>query len=182
MKHAALFVLGASSLICLVAGCNDASKSSSSAPVAAATPQQQAMLLDQVKKLAGTWESADEKGNWGPGTMYAVSSGGSTMREVMFPGTPHEMTNIYTMDGASLVMTHYCAMGNQPHLRCTSAKTGELPFTCDGVSNMHSATEQYMGRMTLVIIDNNNIEQRWTTVNAAKGEPADFTIKFRRKA
>src|SRR2546421_11290186 len=109
-RHAAL------SLVALIAlaGC-----ASTAAPHAAtpATDAQRAALLDRVKQLQGTWEMTDDKGKNQVASVFAVSSNGSVVREIMFPGGPHEMTNVYHMDGPTMVMTHYCAMGNQPRLR-----------------------------------------------------------------
>lgn len=129
--------------------------------VKAASKEQQAALLDRVKSLAGEWESKDEQGNWNVTNIYTVSSNGSAVREVMFPGTSHEMTNMYTMDGPSLVVTHYCAMGNQPKMRCTAATANTIPFEFDTVSNLRSSDEMYMGSLTLVFVDNNTLQQQW---------------------
>ncbi|MEZ6019293.1 MAG: hypothetical protein R3F17_04090 [Planctomycetota bacterium] len=42
------------------------------------------------------------------------------MREIMFPGQPFEMTNVYRLDGNDLCVTHFCAVGNQPQMRATA--------------------------------------------------------------
>ncbi len=44
----------------------------------------------------------------------------------MYPGMEHEMTNMYTLDGNTLVMTHYCAGGNQPRMRATGVENGRV--------------------------------------------------------
>ena len=67
---------------------------------------------------------------------FRVSSNGSAVRELMYPGTEHEMTNMYTLEGNTLVMTHYCAGGNQPHMRASKFENGRLAFEPDGVSDL----------------------------------------------
>src|SRR5262249_24597969 len=81
-----------------------------SAPKLPAPPTNAA--LEKMKKLAGTWLLADKDGK--PTDQIAsiikVTAGGSAIHETLFPGQPHEMVSIYTVDGADLVMTHYCVL------------------------------------------------------------------------
>ncbi len=156
--------------------------------VGAASDQAKADMLGTVSKLAGTWEMEDDKGNWVPYGTFTAGSGGTAVREVMFPGQPHEMTNMYTMEGGSLLMTHYCAMGNQPHVKCTKAvkhSDGSVALMfneCAGVGDLNAADETYMGHMTLTIIDNNNATEEWNQLRAGKptGEH-HMVMKLRRK-
>jgi len=165
--------------VAMVAGC------SSSAPegprvVTAATPERLRVLWEPVMGLAGEWEMLDDKGVKSPALSVRVTSGGSVVHEVMFPGANHEMTNVYHMDGSDLVMTHYCAFGNQPTMRATAVKNGEIAFAFDGVTNLRAADETYMGTMTLVIRDKDHMEQTWTSFKAGKAEPP-ITFKFEKK-
>jgi hypothetical protein len=142
-------------------------------------------LLGRVKRLAGNWEMREEDGSWKPTPVISVGSGGSSVREVMFPGGGHEMTNMYHMDGDSLVVTHYCAVGNQPRMRCRGAVMNadgsvSLPFAFDAITNLGDAEGMYMGEMTLRIIDDNNIEQIWRHTEKGKvGEPMTFVLRRR---
>ncbi len=61
--------------------------------------------------------------------VFKLLSGGSAVRETMFPGTDHEMTNMYHLDGHDLVLTHYCAEGNQSRMRAKpGGKNNVLEF------------------------------------------------------
>jgi hypothetical protein len=62
------------------------------------------------------------------------SAGGSVVMETMMAGTDYEMINMYHLDGDDLVLTHYCAGGNQPTMRLDRAKATatELPFVFTG--------------------------------------------------
>ena len=75
--------------------------------------------LDRLKKLAGTWVEADDKGQPTDTivSVFKVTSNGSAVQETIFPGSDHEMVTVYYIDGPDLVLTHYCALGNQPHLK-----------------------------------------------------------------
>ena len=50
-------------------------------------------------------------------SVIKVTAGGSAVHETLFPGSAHEMVSVYHLDGADLVMTHFCALGNQPRMK-----------------------------------------------------------------
>ena len=74
-----------------------------------------------------------------------VTSGGTALRERMFPDTPHEMMNVYYLEGDDLVITHYCH-GTQPRFKLVrSASTAEeLVFDYAGGSNIDPARTSHM--------------------------------------
>ncbi len=130
-------------------------------------PKLRQTLLDSVKSLEGTWEGPGQGGQ----TMrleFHVASNGSIVREVMFPGTPHEMLNVYSLDGNSLLVTHYCAMGNQPHMRATGREGRFLDFRCDSVSDLDKPDEMYMGELTLELPDQDHLVEHWRTFSKGK--------------
>ncbi|MGD9688972.1 MAG: hypothetical protein AB7K52_01540 [Phycisphaerales bacterium] len=138
--------------------------------------QAQAGLLERLKPLAGTWEMVDEHGQRQTAIVSRVSSNGSVFAETMFPGHPHEMSNMYHMDGRGLVLTHYCAQGNQPRMRCVARTAPNVfVFAFDGGTNI-ARGQMYMGEMTLTIIDNNHIRQDWRSFT--DGKLADHNASF----
>lgn len=170
----------------MLAGCHTGQKtccSSEPAVVAPASPERQAATLGRLKTLEGTWVMT--KSNGQPvaeaerGTItFTTTSAGSAVREVMFPGAKHEMTNMYHMDGNDVVVTHYCAMGNQPRMRCTSAAGNELVFAFDSATNVRSSDEECMGELTVRFVDNRTIEQVWTSSKGGSKMPhAVFTLE-----
>lgn len=139
--------------------------------------------LSRLIALQGEWEIIGADGKRGPGLSISVSSAGSAVREVMFAGSPHEMTNMYHADGGSLILTHYCAMGNQPRMRAAVPQEGQpFSFGIDSVTNLRGRDEMYMGSMVLTIIDANTIRQDWNhyTLNGGKSDDAT-TMTFKRK-
>lgn len=142
-------------------------------PRGVATPAQAAAALDQVKALAGTWDILDDTGKSTGTTVFAVSSAGSSVREVMLQGQPHEMTNMYHMDGPTMVVTHYCAAGNQPLMRAAPADItpGRIAFRFDRASNFDPKAEGHvMGDLTLVMTDKDHLRQEWGSYE--QGKPA----------
>ncbi|CAG0976562.1 hypothetical protein PHYC_01534 [Phycisphaerales bacterium] len=160
-----IVILVGSAAVLALGGC---ATHSSRQVVTQATPEQQKLLFDQVKSLAGTWEMADDHGKKQTAAVFTVSSNGSIVREVMFPGEGHEMTNIYHMDGPTLVVTHYCAQGNQPRMRAAAGQPGAVAFRLDSVTNLTAADEMYMGELTLVLESRNKLREEWKSFS--KGE------------
>lgn len=133
-----------------------------------ATDQQRAVLFDRVRSLEGTWVMKDEKGQEHIASVFKVSSSGSVVREIMFPGTAHEMTNVYHMDGPTLVMTHYCAGGNQPRMRAIAGDANTIHLKFDSVTNLGSADQVYMGGMVMTFVSADHVTADWTSYQGGK--------------
>src|SRR5439155_10819388 len=98
-------------------------------PAACPTPPPTSATFNVIRSLAGTWESIEPGPDQKPMVViFKPTSMDSAVVESMFPGSPHEMINLFTSDGDGVVMTHYCAMGNQPRMRAASADDGVLKF------------------------------------------------------
>lgn len=75
-----------------------------------------AQAFERMKALAGDWKGDFAMGE-SKGTAevsYRVTGAGSVVEETLFRGTKHEMVTMYHRDGSNLLLTHYCAAGNQP--------------------------------------------------------------------
>ena len=143
-----------------------------------ADPIQREALFGPVRALEGTWSVETPEG---PAEVrFQLSSRGSVVRELMFPGTEHEMTNMYSLDGNSLVMTHYCAGGNQPRMRATELAGKRMAFESVGVSDLEESEDHYMGAMTLVLVDADHVEQHWTSFATATGERGGVVFRLTR--
>lgn len=173
MLHRVLTLTLASSLVVACQSGGDGALVQDSAVV---DTEARAELMDAVKALEGRWRG--ESGE----SLIEVTSAGSVVRETMFPGEPHEMTNMFSSDGSSLVMTHYCAGGNQPRMRATTLDGGRLVFEADSVSDLNATDEAYMGAMTLVIQDADHFEQHWSsmTPGGALAEGPAMVMAFER--
>jgi hypothetical protein len=117
--------------------------------------------LEKMKKLAGTWLVADKDGK--PTDQVAsvikVTSGGSAVHETIFPGQPMEMVSVYNLDGADLIMTHYCVLGNQPRMKADpKSPTNQIVWTFAGGTNLDPKKDKHMHEAILTIVDANHIE------------------------
>jgi hypothetical protein len=167
-----------------VTGCQSSHRANGSAEstrfVSTPTAAESA-AFDRLKSLAGNWESQGEDGSWHPGSTFTVTSAGSVVREVMMPGKPHEMTNMYHMDGGDIVATHYCAAGNQPRMRAHGMNGNTLAFHFDSVTNLKKSDHGVMREMAITFIDNDHFEVAWTNYDV-DGKKSDHSpvFKYRR--
>lgn len=140
--------------------------------------------FEQFKALEGEWEGK-ETGMGESGApvkiTYHVTSGGSAVAETIGPGTDHEMITMITKDGANVMLTHYCAVGNQPHMKAPDAGSGNAcAFKFTSAGNMASDQDTHMHNATYTFIDKDNIKTVWTLY--VKGKPSgDVSFVLKRK-
>jgi hypothetical protein len=68
------------------------------------------------------------------------------VEETLFPGTPHEMISMYHLVDGELLLTHYCAMANQPRMRLDreASTPDRLVFAFDGGTNFDPARDTHV--------------------------------------
>ncbi len=140
--------------------------------VATAAPPA-ADCLARLQSLVGDWSGTARDA--GPGlpvhVTYRLTGGGSVVVESLFPGTPHEMMTTYHLDGDQLMLTHYCAMKNQPRMVLDPASTAdEFIFTFAGGTNLTPGHGSYMHAGRIRFIDADTIETEWEVLT--DGKPA----------
>jgi hypothetical protein len=137
--------------------------------------------LARFAQLAGEWVGT---GMHGDGehearVVYKVTSGGSVVLETIDPGGDHEMITVIHPDGDSLLLTHYCMIGNQPQMRA-KPKAGEnkVAFEFVKATNMKSDKDMHMHSVTYTFVDRDSLQAEWTNYNDGKeAETAVFKLK-----
>jgi hypothetical protein len=135
--------------------------------------------LEKLKTLAGTWQGTTVmEGKEMPLTViYKTSSNGSVVVETLFPDTPHEMVSVYYDDNGKLGMTHYCAVGNQPHLALEDSTGNEIDLVFANGTNIDPKKDHYMHDVSFEFKDDNTFVQEWTSFeNGKEKEVATFTF------
>lgn len=121
-------------------------------------------VFEKLKSLAGTWDANMLKPDGEKTTVeYRVSAGGTVVQETMFPGTPMEMINMYTIDGDAVVATHFCAGDNQPVLRLNAAKSNANQLVFDFVSVHGRNTDSYINGVTMTFLDGGKVQELWSS-------------------
>lgn len=127
--------------------------------------------LEPLRKLAGTWTGTAGSGEqkMDATVTYKVTANGSAVMETLFPGTEHEMVTMYTTEKGALVLTHYCAAGNQPHMKARKgAAANELVFDFAGGANIDPKKDMFMHDAKLVFVDDDHLRSEWRDWNAGK--------------
>jgi len=135
--------------------------------------------LDCLKKLAGTWTSEKPGPDGKPMVIeFKVTAAGTAVQETMFPGSAHEMVNMYAMDGDRLLVTHYCAMGVQPRMKLATADDrGTMNFEFVDSTNLKSRNDPHMDSLTIKL-DGDKITETWNYFEAGKTtHSTDFELK-----
>ncbi len=129
----------------------------------------------RLKTLAGTWKTQIEghhaakakenkDGHAEPVTVtFKLTGAGSAVVETQFPGTGHEMTSVYHLDGDDLRMTHYCAMGNQPQVKLDRAhsRPDHLIFLFDGGTNLDPKKDMHIHGLTMTFQKDGHVTSDW---------------------
>src|SRR5262245_11968796 len=135
----------------------------------------------KLKTLAGEWRGTNvEHTAEGELTvLYKVTGNGSALVENLFSGTPHEMVTVYHLDGDKLMLTHYCAEGNQPRMVMTEKSTEkEIIFDFAGGSNMKSKKDGHMHALKVIFKNPDEVAFVW---NYFKGGKTAGETKFELK-
>lgn len=134
--------------------------------------------FEKLKTLEGEW--IDELGTFAGvgevGITYRVIASGSSVVETMFPGKSFEMLTVYHLDGKDLVLTHYCAAGNQPKLKASPIQDKVLKFEFVGGTNFHPASDNHMHEGWIEFLDENHIKGSW--IGWANGKPSGHKVTY----
>ena len=122
-------------------------------------------VLKHFTGLEGEWVGTHEnhEGKEEQVTLiYRTVSGGTAVEERIFADTPKEMITVYHgADDDSILMTHYCMLGNQPRLILENTHEQMFKFVyLDGVG-IDRDKSGHMGGMRLTIVDENTIQHEW---------------------
>jgi hypothetical protein len=88
------------------------------------------------------------------------------------------MVTMYHLDGNKLMLTHYCAAGNQPRMTLSRKSTPEqLEFNFSGATNLKSSKAGHMHDLRLRFDGPNQISAEWDYFeNGKKKSTEKFTL------
>jgi hypothetical protein len=111
--------------------------------------------------------------------IYKVTAGGSAVVETFDPGSLHEMVTVIHPDGDALLLTHYCMLGNQPHMKAMpKAGDNKVAFEFVKVTNVKSDKDMYMRSVTFHFVDKDTLKTEWTSyMDGKEADKAVFVLK-----
>ena len=142
------------------------------AAVAAQTDAQKAFTT--IKSLPGTWEGNSAMGPVKV-TFKTTSGGSAVMSEIL---GKEDMITMFNLDGPGrLLMTHYCAVGNEPRMEASVSPDGKvITFNYVDATNLASPDAAHMHRMVLTLIDENHHTEEWMFVDHGKEHKELFDL------
>ncbi|HEY7514964.1 MAG TPA: nuclear transport factor 2 family protein, partial [Vicinamibacteria bacterium] len=136
---------------------------------------------ERLKSLAGDWTGTYE--GQPAGVSYRLVSGGTALQETLDVAVDDShMTTIYHPDGASVLMTHYCDMGNQPRMRAAVLQGGRLEFAYVDASNLKSPDDLVMSRLVMTFPAADRLVQEWTSRKSGREQTGRFEFTRKRGA
>lgn len=136
--------------------------------------------LEDLKALEGDWARVGQGGAAAEEvtSSWRVTAAGTAIVETLFPGSDHEMVTVYHRDDDRLMLTHYCAGGNQPRMREVAASgPSRLEFDCAGGTGMVSEDDAHMHHLSIEWLDADHIRTTWTShANGAVDHVAKFDL------
>jgi phage gpG-like protein len=138
--------------------------------------------FEKMKELVGVWEGNADMGRGMESikTTYELTSAGNAVLERAFAGSPHEMVTVYHDFGGKLTMTHYCSLGNQPHMELKNSGEKTLGFVLSEKNHgLSSVTETHMHALKIAFDGKDSITQTWTLYEKG-ARKSDVVIKLNR--
>ena len=138
--------------------------------------------FERMKYLVGAWEGKADMGK-GMETLrvtYELTSAGNAIVEKFAAGQPHEMVTVYHDFGGKLAMTHYCSLGNQPHMELKNPGENSMMFVLsEKNSGLVTLSEMHMHALTIAVEDKDSITQTWSLYDKG-AKKSEVTVKLTR--
>jgi len=114
-----------------------------------------------IKSMPGTWEGKMPTGDTLQVNFKVVSGGSAVVSEIL---GKDDMISMFHMDGPNrLLLTHYCAAGNQPRMQASVAPDGKtMTFNFVDATNLAAPDDGHMESMVLTLLDENHHTEEWT--------------------
>jgi len=118
--------------------------------------------FDQIKSLAGAWEGKNSQGQPLTVTFRSTAGGSAIMSEIN--GKGENMITMFHLDGPDrLLMTHYCAAGNQPRMQANASPDGKtITFNFVDGTGIEGAHMGHMQQLVITMADANHHIEEWT--------------------
>jgi hypothetical protein len=129
----------------------------------------------RLSAIEGAWQSVG-----GAGTVtaeYALVSRGSALVESWITPSGTRTLTVYHPDHASVLLTHYCAQGNQARLRLTEASATRFRFEREDATNV--LPDQSVLTVLVLSIEEGALIRTETYVGA-NGTPEETVTRFER--
>ena len=138
-----------------------------------------ATQFQRFVELEGDWRIIGGDHAQGATHTYRTIANGTVVVETAFPGEAYEMVTVVHLDGPDLVLTHYCAAGNQPHMVAESSSNDEVRFRFVTASDLGSPEDPYMRDASFTFIGPDRLNSNWSYWEGGV-QASEMTIELER--
>lgn len=133
--------------------------------------------FDSIKALPGTWEGKGHDGRPLQVIFKLTGGGSAVLSEIQAP--KEDMISMIHLDGTNrLLMTHYCAAGNQPRMEASLSPDGKIiTFNYVDATSLASPETGHMQKMILTVLDANHHTEEWVFVDHGKELKQVFDLR-----
>ncbi|MEO1040196.1 MAG: hypothetical protein AAFX09_11675 [Pseudomonadota bacterium] len=144
----------------LVAGCEDREgEAREMNPNASTENISHEAQFTRLTSLVGDWSGTNEAGRE-VSVSYSLTAADTVLVETWRFHNGLEALTLYHMDGARLLATHYCPIGNQPRFVLTEkTPEGRLDFTFESATNLADLGDPHGHAFTLQPLNSDTFER-----------------------
>ena len=131
--------------------------------------------FDKLKSLAGAWQGKDQASRPVRVSYRVTANGSALMSEIH---SDEDMISMFHLDSDRLLMTHYCAAGNQPRMKASASPDGKtITFEFLDATNLATPESGHMHRVVFNLIDGNHHTEEWTFLDNGKEVKEVFDLQ-----
>jgi hypothetical protein len=136
--------------------------------------------FDLMKALNGNWEGKNSLGEAVLVSFRVTSGGSAIMSEIQsqVKGQTEDMISMIHMDGDRLLLTHYCAAGNQPRMQASTSPDGRtVSFRFLDATNLANPDAGHMDHVVFTSVDANHHTEEWHFIDHGKEMVEKFDLQ-----
>ena len=133
---------------------------------------------ERLRSLVGEWEGRYSEG-FAARVSYRLVSNGTAIMETLESAHDDQMVTLYHRDGSSLLLTHYCSLGNQTRMRSRGLENGRMAFAYVDASNVKGADDHVMSGLVMTFNGPDRLAHEWTSRSGSREQTGRF--EFQRK-
>jgi hypothetical protein len=124
--------------------------------------------FDEMKSLTGSWEGKNSQGEPVQVTYRMTAGGSALMSEIV--GHGENMISMINFDGPNrLLLTHYCAVGNQPRMQASAASDGKtITFNFLDATNLDNPQSGHMDHVVIAMLGPDHHTEEWVLTDHGK--------------
>lgn len=137
-------------------------------------------IFEKFKGLAGTWVADSDKG-WKDETQFHVRGRGTAIEESTFMQEAERgMVTMYHLNGATMMLTHYCEAGNQPRMKVSRVEGNKVFFELLDITNLKPGAG-YMRQAVFEFLEKDRFSSQWTFYKDGKEAWMEKVVYVRKR-